>query len=183
MLIRSTQSLSNTLITATPNLADNDFCNTVIYIYHHDKDGAMGFILNRPSQILYAYVVQQLDLEKEDFSPDTLKQPMLIGGPVNRDRGFILHLNNSSKMELVKPNNKISLKEILTESPKRSEFFFGHSGWEAGQLESELSENSWQISNIHLHKLLLLPIEDRLHHVWQDIGTDFGHYSNVVGRC
>ncbi len=183
MDIKNVSMLSNCLLVSCPAMNDKEFRNTVIYVCHHDDEGAMGFILNRPSRVLYSYVVQQLELKKADFTPEVLSRPMLIGGPVNRDRGFILHLNEGRELVLVKPNSKVSLKEILTRNPEKSEFFFGHSGWQAGQLEEELRENTWQVIDTGLDELLATPIAKRHGFVWNKLGTSFASYSNFVGHA
>ena len=181
--IRSTDALANCLLVASPAMKDREFRNAVIYICHHDEGGAMGFVLNRPSRVLYSYVVEQLELECDGFSSETLQRPMLIGGPVNRDRGFILHLSDGKELVLVKPDNKLSLKEILTHHPERSEFFFGHAGWQAGQLDNELRDNTWQVSEASLEELLATPIEKRHDYVWEKLGTNFVSYSNFIGHA
>jgi len=146
---KSISSLKNYFLLAMPGLNDPNFAQSVVYICEHDADGAMGLIINQQLDIPVKAIFDQLELSYLDECGSSL---IFDGGPVQRDRGFILHPSVEQQWEsTVAIGDDISLtasKDILTDialgnGPENALITLGYSSWEAGQLEQELTQNSW----------------------------------------
>jgi putative transcriptional regulator len=146
---KTISSLKNYFLLAMPRMSDPNFSQSVVYLCEHGVDGAMGLIVNHQLDISVKAIFDQLDLEYEDKYADSL---IFDGGPVQRDRGFILHKSCERKWEsTLAISDDISLtasKDILSDialgnGPEESLIALGYSSWEPGQLEKELSQNSW----------------------------------------
>lgn len=143
-------SLAGQLLVATPSMIDPRFEEAVVYLCEHNKDGAMGLIINKQlgSVALSELLEQMADHELKNF-----KNLMEIhfGGPVDNERGFVLHSTDQVFDTSIIVYNDIAvtatldiLKSIANKKgPERSLFVLGYAGWEAGQLEKEIMENSW----------------------------------------
>jgi putative transcriptional regulator len=143
------KSLKNHFLVAMPGLNDENFSGTVVYICEHNADGAMGLIINQQLDIPAKAVFDRLELEQKNNQGDEL---IFDGGPIQQDRGFILHSTCDQKWEsTIHIGGGVSLstsKDILGDialgsGPKDSLITLGYSSWEAGQLERELKENTW----------------------------------------
>jgi putative transcriptional regulator len=146
---KSISSLKNYFLLAMPGLNDPNFAQSVVYICEHNADGAMGLIINQQLDIPVKAIFDQLELSYLDECGSSL---IFDGGPVQRDRGFILHPSVEQQWEsTVVIGEDISLtasKDILTDialgkGPENALITLGYSSWEAGQLEQELTQNSW----------------------------------------
>ena len=146
---KTLRSLKNHFLLAMPTLSDDNFARSVVYICEHSSDGAMGLIVNQQLDIPAKAIFDQLQLEYENQYGNCL---VFDGGPVQRDRGFILHRTCSQQWEsTVNIGADISLsasRDILSDiavgaGPKDSLITLGYSSWDAGQLEEELKQNSW----------------------------------------
>jgi len=146
---KSISSLKNYFLLAMPGLNDPNFAHSVVYICEHNADGAMGLIINQQLDIPVKAIFDQLELSYLDECGSSL---IFDGGPVQRDRGFILHPSVEQQWEsTVVIGEDISLtasKDILTDialgkGPTNALITLGYSSWEAGQLEQELTQNSW----------------------------------------
>jgi putative transcriptional regulator len=146
---KSISSLKNYFLLAMPGLNDPNFAQSVVYICEHNADGAMGLIINQQLDIPVKAIFDQLELSYLDECGNSL---IFDGGPVQRDRGFILHSSVEQQWEsTVAIGEDISLtasKDILTDialgkGPTNALITLGYSSWEAGQLEQELTQNSW----------------------------------------
>jgi putative transcriptional regulator len=146
---RTVTSLKNHFLLAMPGLRDPNFSRSVVYICEHSQDGAMGLIINQELNIPVNAIFRQLDLDYHDGCGDNL---ILDGGPVARDRGFILHQASTQRWEsTVDISDEVSLtasKDILSDiavgkGPQHALIALGYSSWDAGQLEQELTTNSW----------------------------------------
>lgn len=142
-------SLKNHFLVAMPGLNDENFSGSVVYICEHNADGAMGLIINQQLDIPAKAVFDRLELEQKNNQGDEL---IFDGGPIQQDRGFILHSTSDQKWEsTIHIGGGVSLstsKDILGDiargsGPKDSLITLGYSSWEAGQLERELKENTW----------------------------------------
>ena len=142
-------SLKNHVLLAMPGLEDPTFSDSVVYICEHSVDGAMGLIINHQLDIPAKAIFDQLEVQYND---DCGKSLIFDGGPVQRDRGFILHKTCDQQWEsTVSIAEDISLtasKDILTDiavgnGPENALITLGYSSWEPGQLEEELTQNSW----------------------------------------
>jgi len=154
----SGESLRNHFLIAMPSLTDAMFANSVTYLCEHSGEGAMGLVINHPLDLSVEEVLEHLDLSADG----RLRQiPVMAGGPVHMDRGFVLHRRTDREWEAsLAVTDEITLttsRDILVaiaagEGPRDCLVALGYAGWGAGQLEAELSENSW----------LSLPAESRI---------------------
>src|SRR3970040_27559 len=141
--------LANQLLIALPALADTNFSRSVALICQHDGDGAMGLIVNRPSEYTLGEVLEQMGLEG---GGDAMRsQVVLAGGPVHPERGFVLHdggpqwdstLSISDELFLTTSRDVV---EAMTQAqgPQHAVVALGCAGWNAGQLEQQMAENDW----------------------------------------
>ncbi|WP_133468261.1 YqgE/AlgH family protein [Paraglaciecola marina] len=183
------QSLQNYLLIATPTMEDPYFSRTVTYICEHNKNGAMGLVINQPVGMKLKELINQVDEEAEvlDAKADEI---VLAGGPVSQDRGFILHTSQpgwSSSLTMTSDIMVTTSKDIISslgneQAPDKSLVILGYAGWSAGQLEEEIQTNSWLMVEADVELLFDVPIhkkwETAVHRlgvdVWQ-LGPDVGH--------
>lgn len=142
-------SLCHHFLIAMPQLAGSYFSNSVIYLWQHSDQGALGVVINQPLPLPLSEVFEQLDME--DQRPASASQVVLSGGPVEIDRGFILHDSAAHWESTINITSEISLttsKDILDDisrdkGPENYLVALGCSGWSPGQLEQEIIDNSW----------------------------------------
>lgn len=147
--------LANQFLVAMPGMQDPRFARAVIYVCAHSEEGAMGFIINQEQQTSFSDILVQLGIIDEDAAirlPDPARGIRVRnGGPVDRSRGFVLHSADfrvQSSVDLT-PGLCLTatvdiLRAMLTgDGPARAIMALGYSGWGAGQLETEISENAW----------------------------------------
>jgi putative transcriptional regulator len=144
-------NLENQFLIAMPQLQDSFFAGTVTYMWKHSADGALGIVINKPLSASVSDIFDELNIICGSETERLSKQKVLAGGPVEEDKGFILH--NSSKLweSSVAVSSEISLctsRTILEdiakgEGPENYVIALGCAGWDAGQLEHEIAENSW----------------------------------------
>jgi putative transcriptional regulator len=147
--MRPESYLTNHFLIAMPNLADPNFFHTVTYICEHSNEGAMGLVINRPIGLHLADIFAQLEIMITDTSVSD--QPVYLGGPVQGDRGFVLHDSTSEWDSTLKVTQEISVTtsfDILQaiaagKGPVNSLVTLGYAGWGAGQLEEEITQNAW----------------------------------------
>lgn len=143
--------LENQFLIAMPQLADPYFANTVTYLWRHNEEGALGIVINKPLQACIADIFDELDIECSAGEREFQEQHVLAGGPVERDKGFIIHDAGRQWESSIAVTEQISVctsKTILQDiaggsGPDNYIVALGCAGWEAGQLERELSENAW----------------------------------------
>ena len=142
-------SLKNQLLIAMPALQDPNFARTVTYICEHGEHGAMGIVLNRPTDLCLADILQHMQIE--GGLGDAGEQIVYLGGPVEEERGFVLHTHTAPWDSTLAVNEDISIttsRDILEamargDGPSRTLVALGYAGWGAGQLEREIQENAW----------------------------------------
>ncbi|MCU7852555.1 MAG: YqgE/AlgH family protein [Candidatus Thiodiazotropha sp. (ex Monitilora ramsayi)] len=145
----SETNLTNHFLIAMPGLEDPNFFHTVTYICEHTSDGAMGIVINRPMDLHLADIFEQLEIKIS--STKISEQLVYLGGPVQSDRGFVLHDSSTEWNSTLKITSEISvttsldiLEAIATDKgPAENLIALGYAGWGAGQLESELAQNAW----------------------------------------
>ncbi len=183
------ESLENQLLIAMPSMGDPLFNKTVTYICEHNDDGAMGLIINLPVNITLNELLEQLDSEKQ-HAPN-LNQPVLTGGPVAPQRGFVLHSPQdcwSSSLCLSDNVMITTSKDILMalgtdKAPEKFMVTLGYAGWGPGQLEQEIVENSWLTVPADDQILFNTPIELRWKKATEKLGIDLAHLSTDVGHA
>lgn len=142
-------SLTNHLLIAMPGLQDPNFARTVTYICEHTEQGAMGIVINRPLEVKLGALLDQLDIPA--LRPGVADTPIYQGGPVQTDRGFVLHTAGYSYDSTLNITPDISVttsRDILEaiaggEGPDQVLIALGYAGWGSGQLEQEMSANAW----------------------------------------
>ena len=145
----SVGSLANHLLIAMPSLTESAFAQTVVLVCEHSEQAALGIVLNKPMGMKLADVMAQMKLEPSDIRIG--EQPVLRGGPVNIDRGFVLHRPGGSwdSTHRVSDNVQVTTsRDVLAaiargEGPQDAFVALGYAGWEAGQLEREILDNAW----------------------------------------
>ena len=141
--------LKHQFLIAMPHMADPNFAHTLTYIVEHTANGAMGLVINRPQDLTLADVLEQL---RPNIEPPVLCQhvPIFTGGPVQTDRGFVLHPIGQTYQATVELDGLAlsTSQDVLFAiadgvGPAKSLIVLGYAGWEAGQLEAELADNAW----------------------------------------
>lgn len=181
--------LKHHFLMAMPHMADPNFAQTLIYLVEHNRDGAMGLIVNRPSGLNLADILEQLR-PGEPVIPACQHLPIFSGGPVQTDRGFVLHPADAQFQatlglgELSVTTSQDVLFAIADGyGPSRHFIALGYAGWEPGQLEVELVENAWLSCPAQPHILFDLPHDQRLAAAAASLGVDLRHLSTQVGHA
>lgn len=151
MSMNTSSSLENQLLVAMPQMQDPYFANTVTYMWKHNEGGALGIVLNKPLKASLADIFDELDIPCSGNSNRFSEQKVMAGGPVERDKGFILHtagLEWDSSVSISKEITLCTSRKILQDiasghGPEKYIVALGCAGWDAGQLEREIIENSW----------------------------------------
>lgn len=170
-------------------MEDPRFAQSVIYLCEHNEDGAMGLVINRPSGLNLSDVLEQTSPEV-DVPQDVGARMVFNGGPVQSERGFVLHRGPQqweSSLDLG-PLQLTTSRDILIDMSQNrgpNEFFvaLGYAGWEAGQLEQELVDNIWLSCPADYHILFELEAEQRLHAAARSLGIDLNLLTNQAGHA
>ena len=181
-------SLRNHFLIAMPGLEDPQFSQSITYICDHNSEGAMGVMINRPMDIVLQDVFEQLNIDYKKVNSAT---PILSGGPVSTQRGFILHPSGRSWQSTLQISPDISLtasKDIISalaegDGPEKAQIALGYSGWGAGQLETEIKENSWLTVPADAAILFDTPLEQRWSAAAKVLGIDLHLVSTQLGNA
>lgn len=183
-------SLANHFLIALPALEDPNFSRGVTLLCQHDADGAMGILINRVSDFTLGDILGQMDIRCDD--PALAATPVLAGGPVQRERGFVLH---SPERDQWDSSYRISEALCLTTSrdilvamaegsgPSDAVVALGYAGWGAGQLESELQEDAWLTVHADLDVLFRTAVEQRWTAAARLIGLDLAQLAPYSGHA
>ena len=184
-----TDSMQNRFLIAMPSLEDPNFQRTVTLICEHNDEGTLGLIINRPSSLTLGEMLQHLG--HTDISPEKFNIPVYTGGPVQPERGFVIH-NGESEWEsslIVADNLHVTTsKDILDaiavdKGPSQSLFVLGYAGWGAKQLDEEMIENAWLSTPASSHILFDTESDDRWMHSASAIGVDLTRMSMHAGHA
>jgi putative transcriptional regulator len=182
-------SLSNQLLIAMPGMADPNFNSTVTLVCEHNAEGALGIVINRPTNLNLGGLLDQLSLDQADQT--VANSPVLDGGPVGRGRGFVLH-NPHGEYEssvAVSPDIQLTLSRDVLDAmaagsgPDRSVVALGYAGWEAGQLEQEMLQNTWLSVPASPEIIFDVPFTDRWSVAAEIIGIDISQISPHAGHA
>jgi putative transcriptional regulator len=187
--------LANQLLIAMPGMMDDQFAGTVVYVCEHNPQGAMGLVVNRPTNLELKDLFDRIELKLEIAPLE--KQPVYLGGPVQTERGFVLHpqaddIRYSSSLTvpggLAMTTSKDVLEAVSTgQGPQQFLMTLGYAGWSAGQLEDEISKNGWLNVSTNLDDIKKIifetPYEQRYEKVMNIIGIDPSHLSGDVGHA
>ncbi|UUD62585.1 YqgE/AlgH family protein [Pseudomonas seleniipraecipitans] len=185
----SSSILKNHFLIAMPHMADPNFAQTVIYLIEHSDQGAMGLVINRPNGLTLADVLEQL---RPDSEPAVLCQslPIFSGGPVQTDRGFVLHPSGAqfqATLDLGELGMSTSQDVLFAiaegNGPARHLIALGYAGWGAGQLETELADNAWLTCPADQTTLFETPYEQRLGAAAALLGIDLNLLTAQAGHA
>lgn len=167
-------SLEGHFLVAMPDMADDRFAGSVIFMVGHSDDGAMGLVVNHElADMTFADIVDELDLGDSDAVirlPDAVRdRAVMRGGPVEKGRGFVLHSPDFFSQSTLEVANQVCLTATLEvlkamafdEAPKAALFALGCCGWAPGQLESEIGHNGWLTVPFSRELLFETPIGQR----------------------
>ena len=186
---RKQGSLTGQLLVAMPGLSDPNFSGTVSLVCEHNDEGAIGFIINQPLQLELSSALEQIGL---DVSQDIDRRPVLSGGPVAVERGFVVHRSSAAEWQ---SSMKISGDISVTTSddiiramaagtaPGGATLILGYAGWGRGQLEREIMENSWLTLPASTHVVFDTEVEQRLKVATFSAGIDFSRMSSEAGHA
>lgn len=184
----STGNLRDHFLIAMPGMHGASFAHTLIYLCDHNESGAMGLTVNHPMSLSLGDIFSQLGL------PDGANlgaYPVLAGGPVQVERGFVLHTGSPQWQTTLRVTQEISLTasrdilEALSEGRGPQEFVLalGYAGWGPGQLEEEIAANAWLTVPAEKHMLFHTPVEQRWSAATHHLGFDFNLISTTVGHA
>lgn len=182
-------SLANQLLVALPSLADPHFERTVSLVCQHDAGGAMGVVVNRPSDYSLGEVFAQMGIACDDAA--LCATPVLAGGPVHPERGFVIHDGDrdwDSTLVVGGGLRVTTSRDVLDavargEGPAKLLVALGCAGWSAGQLEAELAANSWLTVPADAELLFAVPLEERWQAAAGRIGVDMAHMPDYAGHA
>lgn len=185
----SVNSLTNQLLIAMPGMADPNFGTTVTLICEHNDDGALGIIINRPLNLKLSGLFEQLSVD--DADPAAASNPVMSGGPVGTERGFVLHDKDHSFENTLAVSDDIRLtfsRDVIDamaagEGPAKSLVAIGYAGWEPGQLEAEMLANSWLNVAATPQLVFDTPFEERWDSAARLLGIDMASISPDAGHA
>ncbi len=187
----SASCLDNHFLIAMPHLRDPNFNGSVTYLWKHDKEGALGLVVNRPSKLVIPDLMEELGITiNDDFLARLQDSSILTGGPVERNKGFILHEAGSEWDYTLPVNDDVSLsmsKDILQEiadggGPSRYLITLGCAGWDAGQLEQEISDNVWLTVPANTDLLFSTDYENKASAVAALLGVSLNQLASLAGH-
>jgi len=181
-------SLRDHFLIAMPSLNDSIFGHTITYVCDHSEEGSMGIVINQALDINLDEVFRQLG--SEDLSQHG-RDPVLCGGPVQAERGFVLHSSECQFESTMQASDEISLtasRDILDaiaagKGPKKHIVALGYAGWTAGQLEEEIADNAWLVVEADSRILFETPLEQRWNAAARHLGFDLNLISSTAGHA
>ena len=177
----STLNLANHFLIAMPSMQDPIFGGTVVYVCEHNDKGVLGVVINKPTDMTMEVLFDRIDLTPvAGLRIPGVDEPIMFGGPVQDDRGFVLHTPGtrySSSLTVtdeVAFTTSIDVLEAVAKGhgPQRLLVSIGYSGWSPGQLEDEIGRNGWLTVGADAHVLFDLPIEERYNAAIKLLGID-----------
>lgn len=181
--------LVNNFLVAMPTLTDPYFNRSVAYICEHNEKGAIGIVINHPLELHLAEVFRQMDIKIDD--PMLAESPVLCGGPVHPERGFVIHSPSGEWRSSLDMNSEICVttsRDILqaiahNKGPAESIITLGYASWTAGQLEQEIINNFWITCPVDLNILFKIPFADRWSKAVELIGIDLDKLVLNIGHA
>lgn len=185
------QSLQGQFLLAMPSMGDPRFLRSVVYMVAHDSDGAMGFIINKRAEGLSLGDILK-DMPETVAKTGLVNLPVYVGGPVQNDRGFVLHTSDYEKT-----HNTLSqeLPIALTQSadvlvdaahgrgPEKMRLILGYAGWGPGQIEGELQDNAWLVCDANIAEIFTSQSDDLYEKCVAAMGIDLALLSNEGGEA
>ncbi|MDO9422621.1 MAG: YqgE/AlgH family protein [Methylobacter sp.] len=180
--------LTNQFIIAMPNLADPNFFHTVAYLCQHNEDGALGIVINRSTNMKLGEIFKQMDIDVT--SPAAAEMPIFAGGPVQQERGFVVHTSGGDWHATMAVSEAISLttsRDVLEAiaagvGPEQYLIALGYAGWGAGQLEKEIMDNAWLNTPCGKQVIFDTPVNLRWSAAADQIGIDINQLTAPAGH-
>ena len=196
-MARTPVNFTNQFLIAMPSLREGTFAGTVIYLCEHNEKGALGLVINKPIDITLKNLFEKVELTLD--RADLAETPVYFGGPVQTERGFVLHerLGGSGEGEGGHYNSSLQIpgglemttsKDVLEAlshgaGPKKLLVTLGYSGWGAGQLEDEMSRNGWINVGAEPGIIFDTPVEQRYDKALSLLGIDANMLSGEAGHA
>jgi len=185
----SSINLTHHFLIAMPSMADPYFAKSLTYVCEHNEQGALGVVVNRPIDMTLQALFERLSLTLKH--KDLSDAPIYFGGPVQTDRGFVLHEPAGNWQSTLRVRDAIGLttsKDILEavgrgEGPQKLLVTLGYAGWSAGQLEHELGQNAWLTVEAKDAIIFDLPSEERLPAAMELLGVDYARLADSAGHA
>ena len=187
-------NLTNQFLIAMPGMADDQFSRTVVYLCEHSKNGALGLVINRPTDITLKSLFEKVELTLD--RDELAEQPVYFGGPVQTERGFVLHEKTgteqspyTSTLAIAKGGLEMTTSKDVLEAlangagPRRLMVTLGYSGWSAGQLEEEIGRNGWLTVDADPTVIFDTPVEERYKRALSLLGFDPMMLSQEAGHA
>ncbi len=185
-------NLTNQFLIAMPGMVDGNFAKAVVYLWEHSERGAMGLVINKPIDLKLKALFAKVDLALD--RDDLVDAPVYFGGPVETERGFVLHepMGEDARFGssiavpggLAMTTSKDVLEAIAKGTgPKRVMVTLGYSGWGAGQLEDELGRNGWLNVDASSEVIFNTPIPQRYTRALSLLGLDPMSLSQEAGHA
>ena len=181
--------LNNQFIIAMPSLADPIFFHTVTYLCQHNKDGALGIVINRPSEMKLGEIFKQMSIGVTSLC--AAETNVFSGGPVQQELGFVLHTSEMVWDATMNVSDTVSLttsRDVIEaiavgEGPKKYLVALGYAGWGQGQLEQEILANNWLNSPYSQNVLFDTEINQRWQRAAEEIGIDINQLITQAGHA
>lgn len=185
--------LTDQFLIAMPNMRDDNFAGTVVYLCEHNDNGALGLVINRPTDINLKGLFEKVDLSLD--RPDLAGAPVYFGGPVQTERGFVLHESlgddgghYSSSLKIAGGLEMTTSRDVLEAlsngaGPRRIFVTLGYAGWGAGQLEDEISRNGWLTVQARADVIFETPVEQRYDKALSLLGVDRSFLMGEAGHA
>ena len=182
-------NLTHHFLIAMPSMADPHFAHKLIYVCEHNAKGALGIVINKPIDMTLSSLFEQINVPLGDS--ELREARVHYGGPVQIDRGFVLHRPLGSWQSTLAISDDLGLttsKDILEavghgEGPEDVLISLGYAGWSADQLEQEIGQNAWLTVEADSDVLFAEPAETRLPAAMKLLGIDFSRLSDAVGHA
>lgn len=181
-------SLLNHFLIAMPALNDSSFAQTVTYVCEHSEQGAMGVVINMATSMRLKEIFAQMDMADQSVIGD---QMVMNGGPMQQERGFVLHSSDRkwhSSLEITPDICLTTSRDIVLalaegRGPQQSLIALGYAGWGAGQLEAEIAANSWLTVPADKAIIFNTPLEQRWAAAAQILGVDVNLIASTAGHA
>lgn len=187
---KSSSDLSQQLLVAMPGMVSGNLANTVIYVCEHTEHGALGLVINRPTDLTVGNLLERIALDLSLEIGPVQNTPVFFGGPVQTDRGFVLHgpagpYGSSIPLgDLALTTSRDVLQELAQgRGPGQILITLGYAGWGAGQLESEMSQNAWLNVLASNEIIFNTPPENRYDAALGVLGIDAAMLVGVAGHA
>ena len=189
-------NFTNQFLIAMPSLRDGTFAGTVVYLCEHTEKGALGLVINKPIDITLKHLFEKVELSLD--RDDLAEKPVYFGGPVQTERGFVLHESlggegdegghYNSSLRIPGGLEMTTSKDVLEAlssgaGPKKVLVTLGYSGWGAGQLEDEMSRNGWINVSAERDIIFDTPVDQRYDKALSLLGIDANMLSGEAGHA